>query len=683
MSGGHGDVREITSSMAEMLRPPSRMLPIEAVQRYLRTENGPYSLDLTPMMAEPLNYMASREYRGICVIGPARSGKTLTLVIGALVYIVMCAPGDTQITQMSQDAAREFSKKDIDRMLRYSTEVGEKVSPRPRDNNVFDKFFRSGMALTIAWPTVTQHSGKTLRYQIFTDYDRPENRDDVDGEGPLYWLGDKRTQTYLSRGKTLAESSPGGGFDPKDWRPQHPHEGPPAGGIMTIYNNGTRARWYWPCFVCGERFEAAPGLGCFRLPPFEELRQGIERIDFVRFAEQHAFVTCPHCAGVHRMDQKREMNLRGKWVHQGESIDGAGRITGERLRSSIVSYWQGGAAAGYQPWSDIILRYLQGIRDFVATGDDSALKSTTNTDQAMPFVPVALQSRRNDSEFSTRVEDWPRGLVPAGVHFITQSVDVQKNGFIVHAYGWGEGGQSWLIDRWKITGSARPEGESFAAIEPQSYLEDWEVLIEQVMLRQYPMASDTSGLMRAVVTFCDSGGAEGVTNNAYDFWRKLSRASMGNRFRLCKGAASPDAPRWEQTFPDSRGRNDRRSNARGDVPVYMLNTNVFKDVLDGAIKRADPGPHYMHVPRWIDPDFYKELAAEERDPRTNRWVNRNNRANHAIDLDVYARAAAVILGIERINWTNPPPFCGPEKRDQPTPYRPARGRGVRGGGVEL
>jgi phage terminase large subunit GpA-like protein len=105
----HGDVHEITSSLAEMLRPPSRMLPIEAVQRYLRTENGPYSLDLTPMMAEPLNYMASRDYRGICFIGPARGGKTMTLVLGALVYIVMCAPGDTQITQMSQDAAREFS----------------------------------------------------------------------------------------------------------------------------------------------------------------------------------------------------------------------------------------------------------------------------------------------------------------------------------------------------------------------------------------------------------------------------------------------------------------------------------------------------------------------------------------------------------------------------------------------
>lgn len=681
MSFEYGDVREITASMAEMLRPPSRMLPIEAIEKYLRTENGPYSRELAPMMAEPVNYLASRDYRGICYIGPARGSKTMTLVLGSLVYIVMCAPGDTQITQMSQDAAREFSRKDIDRMLRHSTEVGEKLSPRPRDDNVLDKWFRSGMALTIAWPTVRQHSGKTLRYQIFTDYDRPENRDDVDGEGPLYWLGDKRTQTYLSRGKTLAESSPGGEYDPKDWRPSHPHEGPPSGGIMTIYNNGTRARWYWRCFHCSEPFEAAPGLRCFSLPTFEELLEKVNKLDFVRFAEQHAYVACPHCAGVHRPDQKREMNLRGRWVHQGEELDGAGRIRGERIRSSIVSYWQGGVSAAYQPWHDIILQYLFAIRDYAATGDDASLKKTTNTDQAMPFVPIALLSRRNDASFQQRLEDWPRGLVPDGVQFITQSVDVQKTGFIVHANGWGPGGQ-WLIERFKITGSMRPEGDSYAALEPASYIEDWDVLIEQVIMRQYPMVADTAKVMRPVVTFCDSGGSEGVTNNAYDFWRKIARIQLGNRFRLCKGASSPDAPRWEQTFPDSRGRNDRQSNARGDVPVYMLNTHKFKDVLDGAMKRSMPGPNYMHVPRWVDAEFFSELSAEDRDAR-NRWVNKHNRPNHAMDLDVYARAATVILGIEQINWANPPIFCGPEQRQTAAPARPPRGRGVRGGGVEL
>jgi phage terminase large subunit GpA-like protein len=163
----------------------------------------------------------------------------------------------------------------------------------------------------------------------------------------------------------------------------------------------------------------------------------------------------------------------------------------------------------------------------------------------------------------------------------------------------------------------------------------------------------------------------------------MDRHGLGNRFRLVKGASSPDAPKWEQTFPDSRGRNDRNSNARGDVPLYMLNTNIFKDALDAAIKRTQPGPNYMHVPRWIDEDFWKEIAAEERDPKKRRWTNESNRPNHATDLDVYARAGAVILGIERINWQSPPVFCGPESRDRPTPARPSRGRGVRDGGVEL
>lgn len=678
----HGNVLELSKNLAQMLRPSSRMTPMEAIAAYLRTEKGPYDVDSSPMMAEPVNQLASRGYRIICFVGPARGGKTLTLVQGALVYIIKCSPGDVQITHITKEGAREFSRKEVDRTIRHTNELRELLSPRAADDNVHDKWFTNGASLRISWPSISELSYKTLKYAIATDYDRAENANDVDGEGPLYLLMAKRTTTYMSRGKTLIESSPGWEYDPRDWRPSHPHEGPPAPGIMAVYNQGTRARLYWPCTACHEFFEAKPGLGCFPLPPFEELCEEINKLDFVTFAEQHAFVVCPHCSGSHGMQLKRELNIQSRWVHQGETIDAAGLVSGTRLRSDIVSYWQGGVSAGYQSWSDIVLRYLQGIRDLVNTGEETTLKQTVLTDQACPYVPRALLKRRSTDEFASRLEDWPRGMVPDGVFFLTAAVDVQKNSFWVQVSGWGRDEEEWLIDRFKISGSLRSEGESHAAIDPASYIEDWHLLIHQVVRKEYPLASDATKVMRPVVTFCDSGGREGVSNMANDFWRLCRASGYGSYFMLVKGASRKEAPRHAMAYPDARSRKDRDSNARGDVPIHFVNTHVIKDLLDAAMKRKDRGKNYMHTPRWVDDEYFKEMNAETRHPEKGIWENLHKRPNHAMDMHVYNRLAAIVLGIERIDWDRPPAYCGAVGSKGPAPSRP-RGRRTLSGGIDL
>ncbi len=162
--------------------------------------------------AGPLDALGGRDYTGIVFVGPARTGKTMSLILGGITYIVTCAPGDSLVVGMSQDTVRDFSRTDLDRAIRHSPELLKRLSPRAKDDNTYDKFFRSGIVLKLGWPAVSQLSSKTLRYVFLTDYDRPENRDDVDGEGPMWDLAAKRVETYMSRGKCLAESSPGEGL---------------------------------------------------------------------------------------------------------------------------------------------------------------------------------------------------------------------------------------------------------------------------------------------------------------------------------------------------------------------------------------------------------------------------------------------------------------------------------------
>jgi phage terminase large subunit GpA-like protein len=649
------------------------MLPSAAAAKYLRTEKGAWDPALTPMMIEPLDLLSGRDYTGIVFVGPARSGKTMSLLLAGITYVVTCAPGDMLVVQMSQDAARDFSRTDLDRAIRHSPELCARMSPRARDDNTFDKFWRSGIILKLGWPAVSQVSSKTIRYAFSTDYDRPGNRDDVDGEGPLWDLLAKRIETMMSRGKVLAESSPGGEYLDAQWRPSTPHEAPPAQGILSLYNRGTRARWYWPCLECGEFFQAEPGLGNFGLPPFDELQALVQTEDLSSLADKWSRLVCKACGALHELHHRPEMNSRGRWLHEGQRIEG-GQILGERRRTQIASFWLGGVAAAYQRWDLILLKYLQALRSYVSTKDESPLKATTNTDQAAPYLPRVVANRRSADHLKDRAEqeDWPRGTVPADVRFLTAAVDVQGNRFVVEVFGWGEGLESWIVDRFSISSSKRPEGDRYAALDPASYEEDWDVLLDQVIGRKYPVHGVPGATMKPRITLCDQGGREGVTNNAYQFWRRCRSKRLGQQFMLIKGTGNPNAARCVKVWPDARHRRDRASGGRGDVPVWLVNTNVMKDGVVGDLGRDDVGPGYVHIPSWIDPVVFDEYVAEQRTDKG--WVRPTGLRNEALDLHVYNRAAVIAINAEKINWQRPPTWARPaepsELMVEPPPDQP-------------
>lgn len=653
---------DVAVATADIIKPPSRLRPSQAAAKVLRTEKGPWVPELVPYMMEPLDRLAGREYRGIVFVGPARTGKTMGLILGGIAYVVTCAPGDMAVIQMSQDAARDFSRMDLDRAIRNSPELGERMSPRARDDNTFDKFWRSGIVLKVGWPAVSQLSSKTLQYGFITDYDRPKNADNVDGEGTLWGLLTKRLETYMSRGKGLAESSPGRMYDDPNWKPKTPHEGPPCKGIVDLYNTGTRARWYWPCQHCGEHFQAEPGLGNFPLiPSFDEVCAEVQKHDLMSMADEWAHIGCPHCGGLHTADQRTDMQSGGLWLHEGEKlIDG--KVEGERRRSTIASYWLGGVAAAYQTWTSIVYSYLSAVSAYVRTGDEGPLTKTVNTDQGAPYMPRAAKNRRTPEDFLKRLESWQRGVVPKETRFLTAAVDVQAHRFVVHVMGWGIELESWLIERFSITASRRPERDSVAAIDPASYVEDWDVLFETVIDKTY-VVDGMKLELRPRVVLCDSGGKAGVTDNAYEFWRLARQRRMGDRFLLVKGTGNANASRVKKIWPDARARKDRRA-GRGDVPVWMLNVNQIKDGVAGDLARQVPGPGYCHLPDWLDDDYFKEVTSETRTAKG--WQKPSHSTpNEAFDLHAYNRAACIILKAEAINWKRPPVWACPlEDREQ-------------------
>ncbi|EBI8224681.1 phage tail tape measure protein [Salmonella enterica] len=403
----------------------------------------PWDDTLTPYMNEAINTLSKREYDAVIFAGPARTGKTLGLIDGWIVYGIVCDPADMLVVQMTETKAREHSKTRLARTFHHSPEVRKRLSPSRNDNNVHDKMFRDGSFLKIGWPSITVFSSSDYKRVALTDYDRfPE---DIDGEGDGFSLASKRTTTFMSAGMTLAESSPGREITDVKWRRSSPHEAPPTTGILSLYNRGDRRRWYWPCPHCGDWFQ----------PAMENMVGYRDNPDLMA-ASEAARIQCPHCLALIQPEQKRGLNNRGVWLKEGQFINKDGEISGEARRSRIASFWMEGPAAAYQTWQQLVYKLLTAEEEYERTGSEETLKAVINTDWGLPYLPRISLDQRKAETLIARAEKLPPRRVG----------DVHDNlGWIERAWNAVGDAAKWAWDRMLDIGREDTLDEKIATLQ--------------------------------------------------------------------------------------------------------------------------------------------------------------------------------------------------------------------------
>lgn len=660
------NLEDLVIEAAASARPPQRLTVAQAAEEYRFINNpgafvGPWQNDTTPYLVEPMNELQSLDFTGMVFVGPAQSGKT-DMVLNWISYAVKCDPADMMIVQTSNITARDFSMRRIDRLHRHSPLIGQEIVAGQGDNT-FDKGYKSGMLLTLSWPSINELSGKPIPRLWLTDYDRmPE---DVDGEGNAFDLARKRATTFRRFGMCAAESSPGYVVDNPQWVRKTPHEAPPTRGILSLYNRGDKRRWYWKCVSCDEAFE--PSFELIRYPDLEDKQAAAEQ----------ATLHCPHCDIAYHHDPKdgmpgkHEMNRRARWLKDGQRWVGD-QIIGNPPKSDIASFWLKGVAAAFSDWERLVLNYLNAEEAYANTGSEQELKTTINTDQGEPYTPKTIKNLRTAEGIKDRARDYGVRVVPPGVRCLIACVDVQKHRFVVQVHGFHESGDIYVIDRFDIQKSNRldDEGERLW-VNPATHPEDWKLIATQVMQKTYPLADESGREMAIKMTLSDSGGKEGVTTNAYNFYRWLKNGpgeddpesdkafwepGLVGRFMLLKGASTMTAPRVAISFPDSQ-RKDRMAGARGEVPVMIINTHQLKDAVNNRLDRKERGGRYC-FPNWLDSNFYVELTVEVRSAAKG-WENPRNYRNESWDLLTYAEAATLHpnIRLDRIKFDDPPPWA--------------------------
>ncbi len=308
-----------------------------------------------------------------------------------------------------------------------------------------------------------------------------------------------------------------------------------------------------------------------------------------------AHFKCRKCGFKIEDKHKRDMDAKGKWIAT-KSFKG------------IASFYVW-AVLSYSPnttWSDIVSEYLDAVGDPIAMkAFFSETLAKTWEDDYDEIKADSLVDRKEEYE----------AQVPDGVLILTFGADTQDYRIECEVVGWGANEESWSIDYQIFYGdTSKPEV--------------WAEFDKYLMKQWY---HESGGIMKVYCGGLDTQGHR--TKQAYAF----CKSRFNRRVFAFKGSSvinAPIAPRLA-SFKN-----------KANIPLFMIGTNVSKDVLMSHIMTEEKGAGYMHFPNkpQYTEAYFKQLTAEKRNDK-GAWIKFRKR-NEALDVRVYAYASLFVAGVD-------------------------------------
>jgi phage terminase large subunit GpA-like protein len=601
---------------------------------------GRWDHSTAPYLVEPMRATTSPLHTTTCLVGPGQSGKT---AVGENLFLASVDrdPGPLLWYLQTDDALRAYVKDRINPLIEQHETVRAKKGLRPVDDSIGYKRF-NGMSAQFLAAARSNLINKTARRIIGDEWDAW----DPDFGDPLVQL-DTRRQSYGRDSMLLAMShcDRAEGAEPEQWN----------SGIMALYRESDRRTWWWPCPHCNGWSSPNPTASRVMALTYPEDAPLDEIADAASLA-------CPCCGVLIADKQRRAMNQAGRWIGLGQTIDINGGVTGELVRRDVAGFWIVGVMSPFllAGIGGLAAARVKAEREFRQTGEDTTLREVVVKQWGLPYAAPRQVGSVDADTLVERAEDLPLGKVSEGVRFLTAFLDVQANRFELLVRGWGESFHSWIVDYAVIRG------------EPATNADDWDRALERA-LRPVPLADGSGRVMRIRACSYDSGGAPGVTQQAYSAWRRwraIHPARVRNLGQLdgrdawsllpAKGLSGPNAQRLAVMYPEGQ-RKDRTASAGGLVPLLQHNPNLYKDDLAGQLATAE-GQWRVHIPAALKAEepphpFFEGLVAEQRTTKGTWERIRASAANEPIDLMVGTHAAADLHGLRRLRWDAPPAWA--------------------------
>ena len=557
-------------------------------------EPGPWRTDRAPYAREPMDSLSVTDPTEVVVLmWGAQTSKTET-GNNWTGYVIHHAPGPMMLVQPTVDMAKRLSKQRLADMIDQTPALRERIAEsRSRDsgNTLMSKEFPGGVLILAGANSASGLRSMPARYLFLDEVDAYPL--DVDDEGDPVSLAIKRTTTFGRRRKVLITSTP----TIKD-----------VSRVEKEFEKSDKRRFFVACPHCGHRqWLRWRGYNDDQNDP----RAKEYRLVWIDEAKTAAGYKCAgdDCGAIIEEYHKTTMLLRGEWR---PTAQGDGKTRGYHL-SSLYS------PLGWKSWAEI-------LQEFEACAHDPAqLKVFVNTILAETWEDATTM--RLDAEgLKARAGGYQLGTVPHGGVILTAGIDLQRrNGgyaqMIVRA--WGEGDESWLVDRKMIYGD-------------QFGTELWAQLAE-ALGQEYTHASGAK--MRIYSAAIDAGDGE-TTHQAYAFAREHRRRHV----IATKGQSTPGKALLGK--PTKQDINLRNQTVKRGVDLWPLGSDTGKSVIHGRLRMENEvGPGVIHWPAGLPDEYWEQLTSEKQQTKLINgfpkrvWVKKDNAQNEDLDCEVLALAA--------------------------------------------
>jgi phage terminase large subunit GpA-like protein len=408
----------------------------------------------------------------------------------------------------------------------------------------------------------------------------------IGGEGDVIALAITRTSTYGATRKILGTSTP-----------------TIAGTSLInkeLKKTGQR-RYHVPC----------PHCGAYQHLKFSNLKWETGKYDKVAYE-------CSECHELIQERYKTKMLNAGEWKADFPELED-GITFGYQINALYSPY-------GWYSWSTMAKEHDDAVEDLP--------KMITFVNTKLGEVYETKGDAPDWQQIYNKREDYRLNTPNDQVIFITAGVDIQKDRIEVEIVGWGKGKQSWSIDYRVLNGNTDSASNEV--------WKDLAKIIDETWTR------DDGAILNLRMMAVDSGNNTAVV---YEFCRKYSVSKVIPIKGKDDMALMVSQPKQVDT--------SRSGKKIGIVKVWMVGVSLIKTELYGWLKLQHMDdqdyPHgYCHFPMY-DEQHFRSLTAEQVEYVKNKkgftqlqWVKKYER-NERLDCRVYARAAAYVIGIDRLS----------------------------------
>lgn len=562
---------------------------------------------------EPMDCCSDPLVRRVVIKSCTQLLKTVTIE-NAIGYFVTQDPGPMLVIQPGDADAKGFSKERIAPMIRDTPvlrSIFAESKSRDADNTISEKLFPGGMLAITGGGSPRNVARRAVRFLFCDEIDKYKPT----AEGNVVALARKRLATFRHRSKEVLTCSPT----------------VPGSEIDRAYEDSDRREYHVPCPHCGE-FQSLMGKwGQVRW----NQEPGLSAEERARSAHYH----CQSCEAPWSEADRLAAVEVGEWRSNAPFF-------------GVAGFW---ISELYSPWKSI----YEIVLDFLGKKSNAEdLRTFINTSLAENWVDKGEAPADELLYERARRERYTRGTVPRDGLFLTAGVDVQKTYLQVEVVAWGRGKESWSIDYRVIDGN------------PQQP-EVWDKLTE-LLNETFP---HESGLAMPIARMSvDSGFA---TNDVYAWVR-----NAGERALAVDGRQTGSVPVGHPSQVDVTVGGRKITNG---LKIWPVATALLKAELYGWLMLSAPAdedldngecypPGFCHFPPY-DAEFFRQLTAEHLVTRYVKgypkpeWQKTRER-NEALDCRVYARAAAYVIGLDRLkesDWARLDLQMNQQTTKKPTP----------------